>query len=338
VPQSGRIGLAAAFAGENIRLLPSGHPSPNPIAGNVRSPLTGGGAPGRGSRQGAGSRIPPRIKSRACFFSENALNTPRQPWLPERWQSGRSHRTRNAAYGQPYRGFKSLPLRQNWKSAFATRYSDSKFNNNFFERKLKVAATTRNFNTMTKLLTPIKAFISGEALQAWLATNHTKSDGIWLQIFKKDSGTKTITYAEALDVALCYGWIDGQKEKYDENSWLQKFTPRRLKSVWSKRNKEHIARLIKAKKMKPAGFKEIELAKADGRWEQAYDSPSNMKVPEDFLQALAKNKKADLFFKTLNKANTYAIAWRLQTAKKPETRAKRMKVLLGMMARGEKLH
>jgi uncharacterized protein YdeI (YjbR/CyaY-like superfamily) len=186
--------------------------------------------------------------------------------------------------------------------------------------------------------TPIKAFRSSEAFQAWLATNHAKSDGIWLQIFKKGSNTKTITYAEALDIALCYGWIDGQKKKYDESSWLQKFTPRRSKSIWSKRNKENAARLIKAGKMKPAGLKEIERAKADGRWDRAYDSPSNMKVPEDFLRALAKNKKAEAFFKTLNKANTYAIAWRLQTAKKPETRDKRMKTLLEMMERGEKLH
>jgi len=185
---------------------------------------------------------------------------------------------------------------------------------------------------------PIKAFISAKVFQTWLATNHTKSDGIWLQIFKKDSGAKTITYAEALDVALCYGWIDGQQNSYDESSWLQKFTPRRSKSVWSKRNTEHIARIIKTGKMKSAGLKEVELAKADGRWARAYDSPSNMKIPEDFLQALAKNKKAEAFFKTLNKANTYAIAWRLQTAKKPETRERRMKALLKMMAKEEKLH
>lgn len=185
---------------------------------------------------------------------------------------------------------------------------------------------------------PIKAFKSAEALETWLAANHIKSDGIWLQIFKKDSAIKTVTYDEALDVALCYGWIDGQKNKHDENSWLQKFTPRRSKSVWSKRNKEHIARLIKAGKMKSAGLKEVERAKADGRWEQAYDSPSNMKVPGDFLKALAKNKKSEAFFKTLNKANTYAIAWRLQTAKKPETRERRMKALLEMIAKGQKLH
>ena len=186
--------------------------------------------------------------------------------------------------------------------------------------------------------TPIKAFSSLKAWETWLATNHAKSDSLWLRIFKKDSGKKTITYDEALDVALCYGWIDGQKNKYDTDSWLQKFTPRRAKSVWSKRNREHVARLITEKRMKPSGLNEVKAAKADGRWEQAYDSPSQMKIPEDFLQALAKNKKAEAFFKTLNKANTYAIAWRLQTAKKAETREKRMKLLLEMMSEGKKLH
>lgn len=184
----------------------------------------------------------------------------------------------------------------------------------------------------------IKSFSSARNWETWLATNHTKSDGLRIQFFKKHSGTKTITYAEALDVALCYGWIDGQAYPFDKDSWLQKFTPRRAKSMWSKRNQEHVARLIKVGKMKPAGLKVVEAAKADGRWEQAYDSPSNMKMPDDFLRALAKNKKAEAFFKTLNKTNTYAIAWRLQTAKKPETREKRMEMLLEMMAKGEKLH
>jgi uncharacterized protein YdeI (YjbR/CyaY-like superfamily) len=148
----------------------------------------------------------------------------------------------------------------------------------------------------------------------------------------------TVTYAEALDEALCYGWIDGQLEKYDEKSWLRKFTPRRPKSVWSKRNIEHVNRLVDAGKMKPAGLKEMEAAKADGRWGRAYDSPSAMQVPQDFLAELSKHKKAQIFFETLNKANTYAIAWRLQTAKKPETREKRMKKFIQMLENGEKLH
>ena len=148
----------------------------------------------------------------------------------------------------------------------------------------------------------------------------------------------TITYAEALDVALCYGWIDGQKKPYDTKSWLQKFTPRRPKSIWSKGNREHIARLEKSGKMRAAGSKQVAAAKADGRWEQAYDSQSNMVVPADFLKELAKNKKAETFFKLLSKTNTYAIVWRLQTAKKIETRDKRMKAILEMLKKEEKFH
>jgi uncharacterized protein YdeI (YjbR/CyaY-like superfamily) len=157
-------------------------------------------------------------------------------------------------------------------------------------------------------------------------------------MFKKDSGKTTGTHDAAIDEALCFGWFDGQADKYDENSWLQKFTPRRPKSLWSKRNRERVARLIKKKRMQPAGLKEVEAAKKDGRWNQAYDSPKNMEVPADFLNELKKNKKAYEFFKTLNKANTFAIGWRLQTAKKPETREKRMKAILGMLQKGEKLH
>ena len=186
---------------------------------------------------------------------------------------------------------------------------------------------------------PIKSFASSSQWKKWLATNHSKSDvGIWLRIFKKDSGEATITYDEALDEALCYGWIDGQKKAYDEKSWLQKFTPRRAKSIWSKRNQSRVAQLIEEKRMQPSGLKEIERAKKDGRWEKAYDSPSKMEIPADFLSLLKKDKKAYEFFKTLNKANTFAIAWRLQTAKKPETRQKRMEVLLEMMKKGQKIH
>ncbi len=184
----------------------------------------------------------------------------------------------------------------------------------------------------------IISFNSSKKWEDWLAKNHSVSDGIWLQIFKKDSGKKTISNDEALDSALCYGWIDGQKNKHDERSWIQKFTPRRSKSIWSKRNKEHIARLTKENRMKLAGLKEVDAAKTDGRWDVAYDSPSNMTIPKDFIEALSKNKKAKDFFKTLNRANLYSIAWRLQTAKKPETRAKRMETILSMMAQGKKFH
>lgn len=184
----------------------------------------------------------------------------------------------------------------------------------------------------------IYPFATAHAWRTWLRNNHQKSDGIWMQIYKKSSGRKTVTYAQALDEALCYGWIDGQKKAYDAESFLQKFTPRRLKSMWSKRNREHVERLMKDKRMTAAGLIEIDLAKEDGRWEKAYDAPSAMTVPEDFIDAVKRNKKAYEFFKSLNKANTYAIAWRLQTAKKPETRAKRMAALLALMRAGKKIH
>jgi len=185
---------------------------------------------------------------------------------------------------------------------------------------------------------PIMSFEFAQEWEAWLAGNHASSDGLWLRFFKKGSGKPTVTHDEALDVALCYGWIDGQAKKYDDLSWIQKFTPRRAGSVWSRRNTEHVERLIQENRMQPPGLAEVEAAKADGRWERAYDSPSKMAVPEDFLEELAQNQEAKAFFETLNKANIYAIAWRLQTAKKPETREKRMKAILAMLAKGEKFH
>lgn len=188
-------------------------------------------------------------------------------------------------------------------------------------------------------ISKIVSFRSGKEWCRWLSAHHLKTEeGVWLRIFKKDSGRATVTYDEALDEALCFGWIDGQKRTHDVVSWIQRFTPRRKRSMWSKRNIGNVARLIKARRMTAAGLKEVDAAKADGRWKRAYDSAKGMVVPADFLQELAKNKKAERFFKTLNRANIYAIAWRLQTAKKPETRARRMKALLDMMALGEKLH
>lgn len=193
-------------------------------------------------------------------------------------------------------------------------------------------------NKVVKPELAIQAFASGKEFTSWLAKHHKAAAGIWIRLFKVKSELPSITYAEALDVALCYGWIDGQKKAYDTDSWLQKFTPRRPKSIWSKRNREHVDRLAKLGLMKAAGIKEVEAAKTDGRWEQAYDSPGNMNVPTDFLKELAKNKKAEAFFKTLNKTNIYSIVWRLQTAKKPETRIKRMKAILEMLKKGEKFH
>jgi len=181
-------------------------------------------------------------------------------------------------------------------------------------------------------------FKSAAVFRAWLVVNHAKCDGIWLRFFKKDSGKATVTYAQALDQALCFGWIDGQAKALDELSWIQKFTPRRARSGWSKRNTEHVERLTKDGLMMPAGLQAVAAAKADGRWHTAYDSPRNAKPPEDFLKALAKDKKAKSFFDGLNRANLYAIVYRLQTAKKPETRARRMEMIVAMMSRGEKFH
>lgn len=182
------------------------------------------------------------------------------------------------------------------------------------------------------------SFRSPSAIRDWLDANHEKSDGIWMRIFKKDSGKKSITYAEALDQALCYGWIDGLKCSHDALSYIQKFTPRRARSLWSKINTQHVERLAKNGHMHEAGFRAVEAAKSDGRWHAAYDSPGNASMPEYFLDALKKNKKAKRFFETLNKTNVYSIAWRLQTATKPETRDKRMLAILAMLERGEKFH
>lgn len=182
------------------------------------------------------------------------------------------------------------------------------------------------------------SFTSSGYFRTWLATNHGHQGGIWLRIYKKASGVATVTYAEALDQALCVGWIDGQKKPYDKQSWLQRFTPRRPRSGWSKNNTQHAERLIKSGEMAPAGLKEVKAARADGRWKAAYDSFSKAAVPDDFLNELARNKKARTFFDTLNKTNLYSIAYRLQTAKKPETREKRMRVIIGMLGRGETFH
>ncbi|MEO7802636.1 MAG: YdeI/OmpD-associated family protein [Ginsengibacter sp.] len=184
----------------------------------------------------------------------------------------------------------------------------------------------------------VLAFKTSNAFEKWLAKNHNKVTGIWLRFFKKDSGRVTITYKEAVDEALCYGWIDGQANKYDDESWIQKFTPRGARSIWSKINTNNIERLTTLGKMRPPGLEEVEKAKADGRWTKAYDSPKDMQMPDDFMKQMLKNTKAKAFFETLNKANKYAIGWRLQTAKKPETKEKRIKMIIDMLSNGQKFH
>jgi uncharacterized protein YdeI (YjbR/CyaY-like superfamily) len=161
---------------------------------------------------------------------------------------------------------------------------------------------------------------------------------VWLRFFKKGSGVRSLTHAEALDEALCWGWIDGQARPYDKRSWLQRFTPRRPGSGWSKRNREHVARLERENRMKPSGREQVDAAKRDGRWGRAYDSPANAQVPSDFLQALRRHRVALAFFKSLNRANVYAICYRLQSARKPETRQRRFERLLQLMKVGKKLH
>lgn len=185
---------------------------------------------------------------------------------------------------------------------------------------------------------PVRAFKSARAWAAWLASNHARSPGVWLRFFKKGSGVASVDHAEALDEALRYGWIDGQARPRDEKSWLQRFTRRRSRSAWSRRNAERVERLTRAGAMKAAGLAEAAAAKADGRWAAAYDSPRNAVVPDDFLKALRRSKKALAFFDSLNKANRYSIAYRLQTARKPETRERRLKAILRMMAKGETFH
>jgi uncharacterized protein YdeI (YjbR/CyaY-like superfamily) len=185
---------------------------------------------------------------------------------------------------------------------------------------------------------PTLLFESKKKWADWLAKQHDKSAGVWLKLAKKDTGITSVTYEEALDVALCYGWIDGQKKAFDDQYWLQKFTPRGPKSIWSKINTEKAEKLIASGEMKPAGLKAIEAAKQDGRWEAAYSSQKNISVPEDFQAALDRNKKAKAFFATLNSVNRYAILFRIQTAKKAETRARRIQQLIEMLERGEKLY
>lgn len=185
---------------------------------------------------------------------------------------------------------------------------------------------------------PILTFVNSSDWEKWLNANHETAAGVWLRFFKKGSGVVSLVYADALEVALCFGWIDSQAKKYDEKSYLQKFTPRRSKSIWSKINTEHIVRLIKEAKMRPAGLRQVEEAKKDGRWDAAYHSPSRIELPHDFISKLKANKKAYDFFKTLNKSNTYAIAWRLQTAKKPETKERREAIIIEKLEKGEKFH
>ena len=184
---------------------------------------------------------------------------------------------------------------------------------------------------------PIKHFKDQKSWEKWLVAN-ADGKGIWLQIAKKDSGITSVDYAEALEVALCHGWIDGQKRGLDEQFFLQRFTPRRPRSLWSKINIGHVERLVAAGLMQSGGLREVEAAKADGRWNAAYHSFSDMEVPAELAAALKKNRKAKAFFDQLDKTNRYAFCWRVHTAKKSETRLARAQKFVEMLARGETIH
>lgn len=181
-------------------------------------------------------------------------------------------------------------------------------------------------------------FATQQDWEAWLNEHHTDTRGIWLKIAKKESGILSLSYAEALESALCYGWIDGQKASFDEKYWLQKFTPRGPKSMWSQVNCDKATALLASSRMQPAGIRQVELAKADGRWEAAYQSQSKITIPGDFQRELDTNQKAKEFFTTLNSVNRYAILFRIQAAKKPETRSARIKKFIEMLANKQKIY
>jgi uncharacterized protein YdeI (YjbR/CyaY-like superfamily) len=182
---------------------------------------------------------------------------------------------------------------------------------------------------------PVIAFKTPKELERWLRTNHAKSEGIWLNFAKKDSGIPSVTYLEALDVALCYGWIDGQAKPFDASSWLQRFTPRRARSRWSQRNTEKAEALIAAGRMAPAGMAQVKAAQADGRWAAAYDRQSSAQVPPELEKALRNNAKARAFFATLRGVNRYALVYRIQVAKKPETKERLAAKFAAMLAKCE---
>ena len=184
---------------------------------------------------------------------------------------------------------------------------------------------------------PVQHFQDPVAWEQWLSAN-AGSKGLWLKIAKKDSGIASVNYAQALDVALCHGWIDGQKRGFDGQFFLQRFTPRRPRSLWSKINIGKVEALIASGRMQPAGLREVQVAKSDGRWDAAYHGASSMEVPEELAAALAKNRKAKAFFDALDKTNRYSFCWRVHTAKKPETRIARVQKFVAMLAKGEKIH
>lgn len=185
---------------------------------------------------------------------------------------------------------------------------------------------------------PVKSFKSASAFEEWLDKNHKKADGLWMKIAKANTGIKSIAFPDAIDIALCYGWIDGLRRALDEEYYIQKFTPRRGKSVWSVINKNKVAQLIQEGRMKEAGLAAIDDAKKNGQWDKAYHSPANAQVPEDFQKALDKNKKAKAFFAKLSSQNRFAIIYRLHQVKREETKKKKTEEYISMLEKGKTIY
>ena len=185
---------------------------------------------------------------------------------------------------------------------------------------------------------PQHAFSSAARWEAWLEHNHAESDGLWIRMAKRDAGIDSVRYPEVLDCALCFGWIDGRREALDERHFLQRFTPRRARSRWSRLNRDKAERLIAEGRMRPAGLAEVQRAKVDGRWDAAYEGQRHSTIPDDLQRELDARPKAKAFFAELNSQNRYAILYRLQDAKKPETRAQRLAKFVAMLETGERIH
>ena len=185
---------------------------------------------------------------------------------------------------------------------------------------------------------PVIAFKSQQAWDGWLTSRPADSNGLWLKLAKKSSGISSVSRPEAIDTALCHGWIDGQLDSFDDNYWLIRFTPRQSSSKWSEKNRARALQLVELKRMKPAGLAEIERAKKDGRWSAAYAPQSTAQVPDDLVKALAKNKTAKSFFETLDSTNRYAILHRIHDAKKPETRMARIEKYVTMLIERKTIH
>src|SRR5437588_3473891 len=191
---------------------------------------------------------------------------------------------------------------------------------------------------MTRRDLPVTAFKSQQAWDAWLSSQPADSKGLWLKLAKKSSGIASVSRQEAIDTALCHGWIDGQLDAFDDAFWLIRFTPRQGASKWSEKNRARALELVKLKRMRPAGLNEIDRAKKDGRWDAAYAPQSTAEVPDDLRVALSKNKRAKSFFETLDGTNRFAILYRIHTAKKPDTRAARIEKFVPMLAEGKTMH